>query len=429
MIERLDVSAICGGPNAVLAAIRDEIAMERGRPDVRYLMTMGDKIVKARLNKYAYDIIFPKLETVYTMYTLMNGSYPEEFEKSVRAFQRAQADEWSSGLDDQIEKVFDEYNGIVSADFIGEHCAGNRLWEKDAIPALAGAFAKDAVRIATWHVGNDHGGPKTPAQVMSSVGLVERDFLDMLNTRIEPTEKEVEQHQMNSLADAVSRIHTVTSMMGMVGATLKANVDNASDDDEGLATGFVKLIGGEIGDIPALRTARKQIGLDGLCTLIESGEYGKMSEDAWPAAPLPPVPAVPPTPPAAQTNGAVDLSMFGLPPMPLATPANTPMTVAETQPVPPEAPKKRSRRKEAEDNPQALPPRLLVILEQFTGLNAQELGEIFGCARQSFVNYAKGKGILVPTPEQRAQLRGVLEQHGAALREAMDLLDGVDAAS
>jgi hypothetical protein len=431
-IERLDVSAICGGPTAVLDAIRDEIAMTPGRPDVRYLMTIGERIVKAKLSEYAYNAIYPRIEAVYTMYALMNGPYPQQHEKSDRAFLRAQADEWSSGLDDQIEKLFDEYNGIVSADFIGEVCAGNRLWEPDAITTLAGAFAKDAVRIATWHAGKDHGGPKTPAQLMAAVGLVENDFRDFANTRIEPTEQEMEIHQMNSLADAISRIHTVTSMMGLVGAALKAQLDNASDDDDGLAHGWVKAIGGDPGDVPALRTARKQMGLDGLCTMIENGSYGIVSQEFNPVgATVPSLPPPPPPPVAAPAAQAVDLSMFGLPSLPLATPANTAQAVVEKPINEPERapPKKRGPKNASAENPQAMPPRMLVIARDFTGLNSQQLGELFGCARQSYENYAKGKGVLVPTPEQRAQFRGMLEQHITNLREALHMLDQVDTAA
>jgi hypothetical protein len=435
-IERLDVSAICGGPTAVLAAIRNETAMQRGQFDARSLMTIGANIVKEKINKYVYDIIFPRIETVYTIYTMMNGPYPEKWEKSDRAFQRAQADEWSSGLDDQIEKLFDEYNGVVSADFIGEVCAGNRLWEPDAITTLAAAFTKDAVRIATWHAGKDHGGPKTNAQIMSAVGIVESDLRDMAATRIEPTEKEVEQYHMNSLADAVSRIHMTTSMLGIVGAALKAQVDNASDDDDGLATGFVNLIGGDLGDIPALRDARKRIGLDGLCAMIENGNSAELAAVSYGIATLPPLPGLP-TPPAAALPPIpaapvapaplFDLSAFGLAPA-QATDANTALPVAETLPqAPPEkAPRKKTK---AADDPQAMPARLLVIARDNTGLNSQELGLLFGCARQSYENYAKGKGALIPTAEQRAQFRGVLDKHMENLKEALTLLDAVDAAS
>lgn len=434
-IERLDVSAICGGPTAVLDAIRDEIKMQRGKYDVRSLMAIGEKIVKNKLHTYAYNVIYPRIQSEYMSHMLANGVYPEAWEKSDRAFQRAQADEWSSGLDDRIERLFDEYNGIVSADFIGEHCAGNRLWEPDQLQILASLFAKDAVRVATWHTSKDHGGPKTAAQLMSAVGLVENDFREIIEGRVEPTEKEVEQYHMNSLADAVSRIHTVTSMLGIVGAALKAQVDNASDDDDGLATGFVKLIGGEIGDIPALRDARKRLGLDGLCSMIENNTAGASNgATALPPPPPPPAPvaALPPIPAApAAPAPAFDLSAFGLGPA-QATDANTAQPVIETAPAPaPERapPKPRGKKAANPDNPQAMPPRLLVIARDFTGLNSQQLGEMFGCARQSYENYAKGKGILVPTAEQRAAFRGVLDLHASNLREALTMLDAVDAAS
>jgi len=414
-VERLDVSAICGGPTAVLEAIRDEIKMIRGKTPLRDLMVIGDKIVRQRLHQYAYDVILPKLQAMYGIYEMMNGPFNPEWVNSKRAFQRDAFDNWTAGLDDQIEVVFDEYNGVVTADFIGENSVGVALWEPGAIEALAGKFASDAVKVATWIVKDDHGGPKTPAQVMAAVGLVEADFKEMLDTRDEPSQQQVEQHQMNSLQDAVGRINTFTGMMGIAGKALVNLLDNATDSDDGLATGAITQIGGEPGDVAALRTARGTMGLEGLANVIENNvSLGTVHVEPAPALVLP------------QDDTAALEALLGLSPTPGSVPPLPPPPPLASAPVPqpPTAEKpSRSRRGKGNPEPGTLPPRLLLILRDFSGLKLDELGAQIGTSRTTYDKYAEGKSFLAPSEEQKQALRTIIEHRLEVMREAMNLLD------
>lgn len=390
----IDISGIVGGPGVIMAAIRERFATHK-TVRVDDAMLEGASIVKKTLHKYFYDYIKPKLSELHEYHQLMQGEYDDKW-----PFYRRE--EFSDSLDEQVETLLDNNAHMITADWLGNHVTETRLWEENAVHNFADGFAVDAVKVATWRAEDENAGPKTPAQILSAVGIVKTDIETMLNDRIQPTTEQVEQAVQNNMQEAAQRMHDTIVMMGYTGKELELMVDNASDSDEGLAQGGVQNLGGEWpGDWNAMKDGRSQWGVQGLANFLE--QYSGVIP-----APDPQVVEAEPDPYAE----------FGAT---TPTPKAPPLPAGAT---PPPAPAKRGRKKQA-DTEGCVPPELLMILKQHTGEDTNVLAAALGLSRQTFDNYAKGKGALKPDVKQAKTISDLLELKQLKLREAIGLLESI----
>jgi DNA-binding XRE family transcriptional regulator len=72
----------------------------------------------------------------------------------------------------------------------------------------------------------------------------------------------------------------------------------------------------------------------------------------------------------------------------------------------------------------ALPAHAFEMIRQYVKLKDEDVASALGVSRQTFINYAKGKPALVPTPEQRQALAKIVDEAIAGLERAKAALNG-----
>lgn len=320
--------------------------------------------------------VLPVIQDMYDMYVLMNGEYedvgmPENgTEEPDEDFVNASRTEYSSGLDDELEKVLEPFEALLSADWLGRNTIDTRLWEENAIVKLSQSVAKEVFKQLSYQ--------KTPAQVLSNAGIVQADveifFEQHLAQASTPKGKQ-------AMADA-----TATSAEDLA-AKIKAHVgDNfdqmmvyedlelACDDDEILANGAGKRLGLDEDDVQALQMVVLEYGEDTADHMIElvgnasAGKADKPKAERKPAAPKKD---------AAPVEGAVD-------------------------------------------------PKVLVLMKNHGSTKDTEMSATLGVSRATYNNWLNGKNAFTPDGDQYSAVRGELVGNINGLLEALALLDGTE---
>jgi hypothetical protein len=363
----------------IMAALEDRLIHPLVHPlTVDNAMRAAVDYVRRKECDFIYKWIYPKIDVAVETYVLMNGAY----NPGDRLYKK---DTWTEGMDDVIANVFEEYAGQLSASWLGEMVVDTRMYEENAKEKLANSFASEIWKNITWLQDKDHGGPKTDAQILSSVGVLRTDIEAFIETRNTPQAKqEQEQLAMNSLETAIPRIKGFVELCGYDDKALTQILDNALDSDINLAQGGLTQIGAGMDDREALLLGAMMYGADGLIKMIRSG-----------------------TTPQDGTSETA----------PIATQVTT------TKPLPP-APAAAARNKKTADVPQVgqLPAEALALLKEFTSYKVEKLGEGLGVSRASYENYVKGKAKFYAKPEHATFLMGVINEHKAALAKAEQLI-------
>jgi hypothetical protein len=351
-------------------------------------------MVKALAYDWVYTEIYYKLNQAVETYVLMNGP----LEKGARLYQ---SDPWHEGMDDVIANVLEDYQADVSASWLGEAVIDTRMNEEGAVDRLSGNFANEVWRQMTWLPNKDEpelSGPKTNAQILSSVGVLRADLEQFVQTRSELPEKEMETLIMNSLETAIPRIKGFVDMLGYDDKALTMILDNALDNDKGLAQGGLQQIGASLDDRDALRSAAMMYGTTELIKMIRAG-FTPLTDGGGPQ----------PAPITAQTAQ---------------------QSVQAAQPAQMPIPEKPSRKNKADGVPQVgqVPPEAFAILKDYTGVKVEKLGEGLGVSRASYENYLKGKARFFAKPEHSQFLLSVIDGHMTALAKAKAMIEGAGSA-
>lgn len=320
--------------------------------------------------------VLPIIQDMYDMYVLMNGEYedvgmPENgSEEPDEDFVNASRTEYSSGLDDELEKSIEQLEPYLSADWLGRNTIDTRLWEENAIVKLSQSVAKEVFKQLSYQ--------KTPAQVLSNAGIVQADveifFEQHLAQASTPKGKQ-------AMADA-----TATSAEDLA-AKIKAHVgDNfdqmmvyedlelACDDDEILANGAGKRLGLDEDDVQALQMVVLEYGEDTADHMIElignasSGKADKPKAERKPAAPKKD---------AKPAEGAVDANV-------------------------------------------------LVLMKNHGATKDTEMSAQLGVSRATYNNWLNGKNAFTPDGDQYSAVRDELVKNINGLLEALALLDGTE---
>lgn len=424
--EKINLSAAAGGASAVMAELEKEIT-HIASPSIEDCMQIAADIVRAKAIAYLKDWIYPSLHGMWINYCIETGEPPADDEKLYIK------DSWADGLDDHLERFCEPHRWLLSSSWLATATIGNQLYNEQALKAWADAFAVEVYKNVTFKhsedPSNDEGEPKTPAQILSAVGVLGKDIQAMLATRTKPTVKQVEEHRMSTLQETVTKANTWITMTGMNDGQIMQLLDNASDSDDGLAASGVSSLGCTMEDVAQFRMLRSTMTLEQMLGVVKGG----LAPQAQPAA-LPPIPA----PPVVHATGAQLASL--LPPIPAPVPASLPPslppvplngTVMPPIPTPaapteaPPAPAKRGRGGSKAEPGNAVPARCLAILKDNTGLKTEELGAGLGVSRGTFDNYVKGKAHLIPTNEHMAFLTKLIDDKIAMLSEAKTLLPKV----
>lgn len=321
--------------------------------------------------------ILPVIQDMYDMYVLMNGEYedvgmPENgSEEPDEDFVNASRTEYSSGLDDELEKALEPLEQYLSADWLGRNTIDTRLWEENAIVKLSQSVAKEVFKQLSYQ--------KTPAQVLSNAGIVQADVEIFFEQHLAQAETPKGKQAMSD-ATATSAEDLAAKIKSHVGndfdqMTVYEDLELACDDDEILANGAGKRLGLDEDDVQALQMVVLEYGEDTADHMIElignasSGEKAaKPKAERKPAAPKKD---------AAPVEGAVD-------------------------------------------------PKVLVLMKNHGSTKDTEMSATLGVSRATYNNWLNGKNAFSPDGDQYSAVRDELVRNINGLLEALATLDGTE---
>ena len=310
--------------------------------------------------------ILPVIQDMYDMYTLTNGEYED-----TEAGGDMAPDEYSSGLDDELEKAIEPLEQYLSADWLGRNTIDTRLWEENAIVKLSQSVAKEVFKQLSYQ--------KTPAQVLSNAGIVQADVEIFFEQHLAQAETPKGKQAMSD-ATATSAEDLAAKIKSHVGndfdqMMVYEDLELACDDDEILANGAGKRLGLDEDDVQALQMVVLEYGEDTADHMIElignasSGEKAaKPKAERKPAAPKKD---------AAPVEGAVD-------------------------------------------------PKVLVLMKNHGSTKDTEMSATLGVSRATYNNWLNGKNAFSPDGDQYSAVRDELVRNINGLLEALATLDGTE---
>lgn len=326
------------------------------KPTIENAMKAVASEVEVTVLNHVKDDVQPKLQEMYDMYTLMNGEYADSETE----------DDYSNGLDDEVERVLEPHTPYLSADWLGRNTIDTRLWEDQAIQKLAQSVGKEVFKQLSYG--------KTPAQVLSNAGIVQADVEIFFEQHLAQPQPEAKGKKMtegtNNLAGVVSKIRA------QVGAdfdlmTVYEDIELAADDDEILANGAAKRLGLDDADLGVLQMASLEYGEDTAQTIVDMVKAAP--EKAKPA----PKAERAKTEPKAKAEGAVD-------------------------------------------------PQVLKLYKDHGGGKDTEMAADMGVSRATYNNWLNGKNAFNPDEDQYKVLRAAIVKDVNGLLEALALLDGTE---
>lgn len=321
--------------------------------------------------------ILPIIQDMYDMYVLMNGEYedvgmPENgTDEPDDDFVNASRTEYSSGLDDELEKCLEPYEKWLSADWLGRNTIGTSLWEENAIVKMSQSVGKEVFKQLSYQ--------KTPAQILSNAGIVQADVEIFLEQHLAQAETPKGKQAMadataNSAEDLAAKIksHVGNDFDQM---TVYEDLELACDDDEILANGAGKRLGLDEDDVQALQMIVLEHGDETADHMIElignasSGEkVAKPKAERKPAAPKKD---------AAPVEGGVD-------------------------------------------------PKVLVLMKKHGSTQDTAMSASLGVSRATYNNWINGKSPFAPDGDQYGAVREELVRNINGLLEALAALDGTE---
>lgn len=342
-------------------ALRNPGLAPKRKPTIDQAMKAVASQVEFAAMQNVQQRVLPLIQDMYDMYTLTNG----EFEDAEVGGDIA-PDEYSSGLDDALEKVLEPFEPHLSADWLGRNTIDTRLWDDNAIVTLSQGVAKEVFKQLSYG--------KTPAQVLANAGIVQADveifFAQHLAQYETPKGK---QAMATAIADSSEDI--AAKIKAHVGddfdqMTVYDDIALACDDDEILANSAGKRLGLSEHEVQALQMVALEYGDSTADHVIEL--IGKVSkpkaEKRKDAAPKKE---------AAKANGAVDANV-------------------------------------------------LVLMKNHGATKDTEMSSTLGVSRATYNNWLNGKNQFTPDGDQYQALREELVKNVNGLLEALALLDGTE---
>ena len=419
----INLAAMVGTKEAILEETARRLAYNAA-VNTQLVANTAVAVVKDQAIAYLKNMITPTIEMARLELVLSIG----EPDASWPFYRR---EEWAASMDDKLEGVIEPYAHVLSSDWTARYTIDSKLHEAGGTDNWVDEFANEVYRNITYlHKRGEEGAPKTPAQVLSSVGIVAADIDGFVTSRPTPSQQQVEEYKTMTLQETIAKLHQWNSMTGQDANTVMSLLDNALDSDDGLAMSGMSQLGGDMADVISLRASIHT----GLAT-VQQVAAQIISGPTQQAAP--PQPAFDPGPQRQDVD--MDLSQFmggappavpvmaapqvqypvpGIVPAPGTAPAQptaAPQTAADAGPPP-------VKGKKGTPPVGALTPRVFAILKDHSGINSVDLGAQLGVSRGTFDNYAKGKAHCVPSTEHLNYLRNMIGEKIALLTEAYNLL-------
>ena len=268
-----------------------------------------DDAIKATVNAIEHAVIegvaakvTPLLDDALLAQVLMDGDYEDQDNPN----------EWTSALDDRVEKAIEEYVPILSADWLGKNTIDSGIQGKEGVYKFAMSMGREVFKQLTYAM------DKSPAKIMSAAGITTSMLeaqLTIHNQPKEDTDMDQQQSQLDALiAKIVAHVGKDYDIM-----TVYEDLDLASDDDDNLAVGAAARLGLEADDVEVLQIERLTHGDETpqmLADRLKEAADGKAPEKKQaakkPAAkkPAAKTPAAKPAPAKKETSGAVSAEML-----------------------------------------------------------------------------------------------------------------------
>lgn len=367
--DTMYLEELIGGKDDVLAAaMKNPGLVPKRKPTIEQALKAVVGEVEYRAKASVIKDVLPKLQDVYDMYTITNGEFSDITDDNEVELARLQ-DEYGTGLDDEIEKVFEPYVQYLSADWLGRNTIDTRLWEENAVLKLAESAGKEVFKQLSYN--------KSPAQTLSNAGIVQSDveiyFDQHMNQTQEQTKAMADENanELGALAERV-KLHLgddfdINEVFG--------DIELACDDDEILAAGALARLGLDENDWQTVQFATIEHGDDTaqvFYDLIVAAPSAKAKANAGKAAAK-----AAPKPAAAPAAGGID-------------------------------------------------PRVLSLLKDHSAVKDTDIAARLGVARATYLNYISGKTAFAPDEDQHATLRQQIVTDVNGLLEALSILDGAD---
>lgn len=399
---------IVGGPSRVLTTLfndPDYAKVANARVAAAMCRDVIETIAKVELR----HMIMPVVREAYDMYVLVNG----EFDALTVPRER---DEWASGIDDAIENAMLPYEKMVTADWFGRHVIDTRLHvpvkpgQGAELDRFVSSFADNAWDMLVKYMDKKPDGKvemetMSTLEIMAAVGVSQSDIeTDAMTTNPQPEQQEeqpVSQEPVPTFAETAQRIREYVELSGIEAAQIPALLDNAVDDDDGLALSGLSMLGCTLPDREPLQMQAMTVGggqalYDAI--LKEPVPYEGDAQafapvqTAAPAAPVLPPPVAPATPAAPVIQNA-------------GTPAPA---------------KPRGKKASGEPVAGSIPPQAFMLLRDHLKRKDEDVAASIGMSRQTLINYSKptSKAHFVPDDTQRKALVDMIDNSVTALLEA-----------
>jgi hypothetical protein len=375
-------------PSAAIMAVHEAIAALPRKPVIQAAQAIARDAVKRHALAKMVDYVSVDLQTIYDDHAAMYGTGAPEWT-------REDWDEWEEPIIEALEAYFDGLPRELTSVTFRNTLDRRAPREAKAVVSLARDFAEEAWKCLTTHHNkeneDEYGKEKTAAQILSSVGVTTPDLQGLLDAFTEAPQPTKEPTTMYDTEKLLAEIREGAAMLGILDddKQLTFALDNASDDDDGVASSGFNALCVEFSEDKAntLKMMRMTGGVDFIkARVLESEGAGDPVTDT--------VAEMPAAPPPAESTKTVRKK-----PAPATQPA-----VAETG---------------------VIPPFVLATLKEKTGVKAEELGLGVGASRTTFINYAAGKAKLVASPDNKAFIVKTLDDHINALTAARNLMDSV----
>lgn len=337
-------------------------------------------------------------------------------------------DAWTDTMDDAIEALFEPYSQSLTLDFMGRYTIDTRLHQMvasgpDECELLAVAFAKDVWRVLIHDSDEDNDTHVlTTAKILSAVGIVKDDLIEILGDMPEPTpaqQEKAREVQMQSMNDIFNELHAFHGGE-FDEKEIRDLFEMATDSNEVLANSGLVPMGLTMDAHPTLLLFASKYGPkagDEFITALKGAPYEEDATDSKPDTDI--------TGEVGEDEEETDPEMralMGLPPLPAPTaPAAAPDPylagiMNRPQGVPPPAPAKRVTG--------TIDKRAFALIRQHVKRKDEDVAAGIGISRQTYINYADPakKATLVASDAQTAYLVSMLREEIKGLIAAHDML-------
>lgn len=212
-------------------------------PTLEDALKITERTVQTHFVKTMAAPLIPAIQATLDNYIVVNGAYDTSEDK----------DAWTSGLDDQVELVIENYVPYLSQDWLGTATIDTGIQLEGGVETFCNSLGKEMYKQQTYH--------KTPAQILASAAIATGEVTRWLEEHIEKGRGD----QTESTSDSFDLVEVVDKMRAYLGAGFNImdvydDLDLASDTDDILAVGAAPRLGIDAADVAVLQAVRAERG-------------------------------------------------------------------------------------------------------------------------------------------------------------------------